>query len=216
MVTVVCTGGDEPPSSLSLSWLNASHRIVAADGGLATLRRLGRRADLWVGDGDSLEGGPQAWASWYREAVVLDRAKDETDTEAAVRVALETSATDTGAADAGPTEVWLLGGSGQRMDHWWANLRLVASTPQITRWLTAYEQARSVSSGTLVLEAGTVSVFPLGPGPWSLTSEGLRWPVDGVDFSRWHSLSNEAAPGARLSVVRGQFLVLQPLEGERA
>lgn len=203
MVTVVCTGGDEPPSSLSLSWLNASQRIVAADGGLATLRHLGRRADLWVGDGDSLEGGPDAWSDWYQEAVVLDRAKDETDTEAAVRVAV----------DAGASEVWLIGGSGQRMDHWWANLRLVGSTPRITRWLTAFEQVRSVSSGTLTLEPGTVSVFPLGPGPWSMTSQGLRWPLDGVDFTRWHSLSNEAVTGARVTVVRGHFLVLQPLQG---
>lgn len=206
MVTVVCTGGDEPPSSLSLSWFAASQRLVAADGGLATLRRLGRVADLWVGDGDSLEGGPQAWSAWYRQAVVLDRAKDETDTEAAVRVALEA-----GASDPGATEVWLMGGSGQRMDHWWANLRLVASTPQITRWLTGYEQAQALSSGSLEVEAGTVSVFPLGDGPWAMKSQGLRWPLDVVDFSRWHSLSNEASPGARVTVVRGRFLVLRPL-----
>ena len=207
MVTVVCTGGEVPPSSLSLDWLNASHKIIAADGGLAFLKLLGRRADLWIGDGDSLQGSLTDWAPWFTEAKVLERAKDETDTEAAVRAAVDT----------GAGEIWLLGGGGGRMDHWLANVRLMACYPTVTRWLTRFETIEVLDSGkSLSLKEGVVSIFPLGGGPWKISSEGLRWPVDQVDFARWHSLSNEvSARGARVEAKKGRFLVLRPdLQGE--
>lgn len=198
MVTVVCTGGEAPPEHLCAQWFSLADRTVAADGGLALLRRAGRRADLWIGDGDSLSGAPEGWRSWAEEVRLLDRAKDDSDTEAAVRTVL-----------AG--EVWLVGGAGGRMDHWWANLRLFAAENRMTRWLTAHETASRLGPGRSVsVSAGPVSVFPLGPGPWRAGSSGLRWPLDGVDFRVWHSLSNEAGPEARLTASEGSFLVLQP------
>jgi thiamine pyrophosphokinase len=204
MVTVVCTGGEAPPSSLSLLWIDAADRTIAADGGLKILKTLGRRADVWVGDGDSL-GPLDVWSDWYREALVLDRAKDDSDTEAAVKLAL----------DRGATEVWLVGGAGQRMDHWWANQRLLAHEGAVTRWLTGHEEIWNLGPGGSVhVVPGTVSVFPLGSGPWKVASHGLRWPLDAVDFHRWHSLSNEAqAGGADVSVAEGRILVLRPFEG---
>jgi thiamine pyrophosphokinase len=202
MITVVCTGGEAPPVSLCLAWVEASATSVAADGGLELLRRLGRQADLWVGDGDSLEGGPGAWGTWAREFRVLDQAKDDSDTEAAVQAAL----------DRGATEIWLIGGSGQRMDHWWANQRLMARVPEVKRWLTAWERAWTLGQGeSLELTEGTVSVFPLGLGPWKIRSQGLRWPLETVDFTTWHSLSNEVGPrGGTVTADAGRFLVLAP------
>jgi len=118
--------------------------------------------------------------------------------------------------DLGATEIWLLGGGGQRMDHWMANLRLVTNRPQITRWLTAREEIWNLSPGASVaVSEGTISVFPLGSGPWLLRSRGLHWPLDAVDFGRWHSLSNMAGQGAEVTVVAGQALVMRPfLEGQ--
>ena len=206
MVTAVCTGGDTPPMALSLLWLEACQRTVAADGGLSLFRHHGRQADLWIGDGDSLPGTLAEWAPWFRESRILPRAKDDTDTEAAVQAAL----------DLGSREVWLLGGGGGRMDHWWANLRLFASQPRLTRWLTAHEEAWNLGTGdTLVLSAGVVSIFPLGLGPWSIQSQGLRWPLESVDFTRWHSLANEVTDQAQFMVHSGQFLVLRPLREDR-
>ena len=203
MVTVVCTGGEEPPSSQSLAWLNASQRVIAADGGLQWLRALGRKADLWIGDGDSLSGPLENWADSFHTAVVLPRDKDETDTEAAVRTAVAM----------GTAEIWLMGGSGGRMDHWWANLRLVAGQPAIKRWLTGHEEAWNVGPGECQnLPGGVISIFPLGQGPWSVSSRGLRWPLTGLDFSTCHSLSNEALPEALIQVDQGRVLVMRPIE----
>lgn len=202
MITVVCTGGEKPPSSLSLAWINACQRTIAADGGLELLRSLGKKANLWIGDGDSLRGPLSSWSEWFEEARVLDTVKDDSDTEAAVRAAL----------DGGASEVWLIGGAGGRMDHWWSNVRLLANRPQVTRWLTGCEEAWNLTQGSrLDVSVGTVSIFPLGEGPWTIRSVGLRWPVDSVDFRRWHSLSNEVVhPGGSVTVDSGQFLVLRP------
>jgi len=204
MITVVCTGGEAPPSLLSLAWIEASQRTIAADGGLALLKNLNRKADLWIGDGDSLDGPLALWADWYQEAKFLDSAKDDSDTDAAVNAALEW----------GSHEVWLLGGAGGRMDHWWSNLRLVARQPALTRWLTRNEEAWNLGPGDRVtLNRGVVSVFPLGSGPWQIGSEGLRWPLDAVNFNQWHSLSNEIlSPKGSLAVQAGRFLVIRPLE----
>ena len=60
------------------------------------MKNLGRKADLWIGDGDSLPGVLGEWQSWFHESRLLDRAKDETDTEAAVRVAVDEGADEVG------------------------------------------------------------------------------------------------------------------------
>ncbi len=203
MVTAVCTGGEAPPASIALAWLDRCGSVVAADGGLRFLKSLGRRADLWVGDGDSL-GDPAPWALWFDDSLHLDSAKDDSDTDAAVAAALSR----------GAQQVWLLGGGGGRLDHWWSNLRLFASRPQLTRWLTGSDEAWNLEpGGTLDVPQGTVSVFPLGSGPWKARSAGLSWPLEKVDFTRWHSLSNIAGPKARVESVEGRFLVIRPLEG---
>ena len=206
MITAVCTGGEAPPASVALAWLDHCGTIAAADGGLKFLKSVGRRAHLWVGDGDSL-GDPASWSPWYDEALRLDSEKDDSDTDAAVAEALRR----------GADEVWLLGGGGGRLDHWWSNLRLFAATPRLTRWLTAHEEAWNLKSGgSIEIPRGPVSVFPLGTGPWRVSSHGLKWPLGPVDFSRWHSLSNVAGPGARVEAAEGSFLVLRPLNEGKA
>lgn len=200
MITVVCTGGEAPPLRLCRPWLEAATQVIAVDGGLALVRSLGRKADLWIGDGDSVTGTD--WEVHARSHQRLSTDKDDTDTEAALK-----------AVQGG--EVWLVGGAGGRMDHWWSNLKAVTADPRVSRWLTAHETLwRLTPTQPVTVEPGIVSVFGIGSGPWQLASEGLRWPLEPVDFGRWHSQSNEAlATGGHLRSLAGEALVLVPHRG---
>ena len=96
-------------------WDEGLALVVAADGGARHATGLGVRIDRWVGDGDSL---PAAALAELRAAGVpvelVAAEKDETDTELALRAAVE----------AGATDVVILGAfGGPRLDHALANVR---------------------------------------------------------------------------------------------
>ena len=194
MVRVVCTGGEAPPSLLSLSWLGASHRIIAADGGLVHLKNLGKKADLLIGDGDSLEGTLSDWVDWYKEARLLDRVKDDSDTEAAVKEAV-------------PGGGWTIGGPQCALDGPSARVNSVVDP------LGGSLEPWSRRSITAPSRNGFHLPFVLG----SLENRVHRFTVafgrSGF-LSVAYSLSNEAlSQGASLSVKSGRFLVLRSLEG---
>jgi thiamine pyrophosphokinase len=180
--------------------LNSCSVVVAADGGLAALQGQQRVADVVVGDFDSLTMESKDLQTLAKKVERLDHHKDESDTDAAVRRAKEFL----------PDEIWLVAGSGGRMDHWLSNLRLVEHLSLITRWYTPVQTILRLSPGqVLSITPGLVSVFPLGSGPWNLRSHGLRWPLEPVNFDRWHSLSNQADDGASVESLAGEFLVFQ-------
>lgn len=169
------------------------------------LQGTGFVADVAVGDLDSLQESGLPWRDLTKEVQAYSSHKDLTDTELAVELAL----------GSGAGCLWLFGGGGGRMDHWLSNLRLFESSPAIGRWYTPFDIGFRLGEGlSLRLSDGRVSVFPVGLGPWQASSQGLRWPLDQVDFSRWHSLSNVAQTGATIESQQGEFLVLQDWTGE--
>lgn len=198
MVCVVCAAGEAPRPARGLAWLESADLVVAADGGLAFLRALGRRADLWLGDGDSSPGPEASWAPWFGERLSFPPDKDHSDTELAVAEALRR----------GADEVWLLGGAGARLDHTLANWALLVRETRVRRWLTGREEIHSLEPGdSLDVAAGTLSVFPLGEGPWQVRDRGLRWPLAGFDFARGYSLSNRAGEDGRIEVLAGRVAI---------
>jgi len=105
-------------------WDDGLAFVVAADGGARHAAGLGVRLDRWVGDGDSL---PAAALEELRAAGIpvelVTAEKDETDTELALRAAL----------DAGATDIVILGAfGGPRLDHALANAGLLAH-PSLAR-----------------------------------------------------------------------------------
>ena len=65
------------------------------------------------------------------------------------------------------------------------------------------------------LKCESVSVFPAGNGPHRCTAQGLKWPVDSLDWDTGaYSLSNRAVHGRfTLEAEAGRFLVILPLDG---
>ena len=100
-------------------WLEPAALVIAADGGARHAASLDLPLAAWVGDGDSLG---EAGIADLRAAGVPVRqvaaAKDESDTELAVRMAIER----------GATRIVVLGGlGGARLDHALANVGLLAA-----------------------------------------------------------------------------------------
>ena len=178
--------------------------LIAADGGFARLKALGKRPDLTVGDFDSL--------GYIPEGPVLRHPveKDDTDMLLAVREGLRR----------GCDTFLLYGGIGGRPDHTIANLQTLAFIRE--------NGAHGVLCGsgyaaTLIREealtrpaaaAGTLSVFAYGGEACGVTLEGLYYPLTEGSltpaFPIGVSNSFTGAP-VRVCVRQGRLLVLWEL-----
>lgn len=98
-------------------------QVIAADSGLDHLRRWGIRADVAVGDFDSVSAEGLEWARTSgTELLVHPQEKEETDLELALLIAMQQS----------PRRIVVAGISGGRPDHYLANLALL-SHPRFAR-----------------------------------------------------------------------------------
>ncbi|HHV51817.1 MAG TPA: thiamine diphosphokinase [Candidatus Avimonas sp.] len=100
----------ENPGALR-RFLREDDYIIAADAGLQLANRLGIKADCLVADFDSLKEQPGGGIPVYR----LPVRKDDTDTMAAARIGLQE----------GFKDFLLLGASGGRLDHTFANFSVM-------------------------------------------------------------------------------------------
>ena len=109
---------------------------IAADAGYKALREAGIEPDVFVGDGDSLGYIPD-----ISDRTVLRCEKDDTDTEAAIRLGFER----------GFTRFVLLGAlGGKRFSHSLANIRCLSYRPAGTgHWRMKGPSALVVSRGGL-------------------------------------------------------------------
>lgn len=204
-------GGDGPDRDIGMKALGRFDRAVAADSGLIAAERWQVRCDLIVGDMDSIDDTSRLDKYPPDTVIRLPTDKDETDTEAALRLL----------AGLGCTERILIGGGGGRLDHTLAIVALFDRGDVPDRWITALEDVRLLDAGvdghaelrSSVRPHSLVSVFPLGEGPWIARSDGLRWALDELRWKRGEfGISNVAETGTfSVSAERGRFLVITPL-----
>ena len=192
-------------------WLASDDLLIAADGGAASLDRIGRRPDRLIGDLDSVSAG--LVASLEAAGTRVERHptdKDASDSELAIGAAIA----------AGGTEIVLLGAlGGARLDHEVANLLLIAD-PELEgvdiRLIQGGTTVRVLrGGGRLTLhdaDGELVSLLPVGGDATGVTTTGLRWSLaDAVlRMGRSRGLSNELVEAsASVSLERGTLLVVQ-------
>ena len=191
-------------------WSDGLDLVIAADGGARHATAVGRSIDLWVGDGDSI--GEAGLASIAEAGIPIRRSpvdKDESDTELALLAALE----------AGARRVTILGAlGGERFDHGLANVWLLGH-PGLAgcdvRLLDATVRIRLVGPGRADLGGrigDLVTLLPFGGDATGLTTDGLRYPLQGESLRSGPSrgLSNVRVAGdAGLTVGSGRILVLE-------
>lgn len=203
MADICCVIGAMDPGEIILP---EGALTIAADGGLAHLKRQGLTADLIVGDFDSL--------GWIPEGPNVIRhpvEKDDTDMMLAVKTGLER----------GCRRFLMYGGLGGRLDHAYANL-------QTLTWLAEHGAQGWLLGGGMVATAirngqqdfaaghqGTISVFCPDGEARGVDLKGLYYPLEDAVLTSGFPLgvSNQFTGGpASVSVRDGTLLMMwEPL-----
>lgn len=212
-VAIVLAGGD-PVDPAIAGALPRPGYVVAADSGLEQAARLGLRADLAVGDFDSVAEETLALA--VAGGCRVDRhpvAKHHTDLELALLSARAW----------GADHIVVVGGHGGRLDHLMANVLALAGpdmeATSVEGWMggARVDVARPGRGVNLVGHAGDlVTLLAVGGPARGVRTEGLRYPLDGEDLlpGSTRGVSNEmVGAAATVAAAAGVVLVIRPTAG---
>lgn len=183
---VTLLGAGPVPDGALAAALALAPVAIAADGGANLALPKGVSLRAVIGDMDSV-ADPESLRA--RGVTLLEIAEqDSTDLEKCLR------------SIAAPFFVGL-GFLGGRADHALAAFNALVVAPEAKVALLGAQDVCFLCPETLALDlpAGTrVSFFPMGPA-CGLLSEGLRWPVSGLDFAPYGRIGvSNAALGGRL------------------
>jgi thiamine pyrophosphokinase len=213
-VAIVLAGGDPVASGMRRSLPDDAY-VVAADSGVHLAAMLGLHVDRVVGDMDSAD--PAAVDAAERAGATIERhpaEKDATDLELALLVAQRH----------GVDRVVIVGGAGGRLDHFLANVALLASP----RFAELSIEARFGDARVTVARGGSapveiegapgdlVTLLPAGGTARGVTTKGLQYPLHGDDLplGTTRGVSNVIVDApVSVALDGGTLLVVQPLGG---
>lgn len=166
--------------------------VIAADSGMEYFYRSGKKPDVIIGDFDSVKSEA---LSYFREQPDIEirelvPEKDDTDTEAAIRLAVSM----------GAEEITLLGATGSRLDHVLGNIELLGIGLQCgvpICMCDANNRIRMIDHGITLgrdEQFGTyVSLIPYTEQVEHLTLTGFKYPLSDACLRGFCSLgvSNE-------------------------
>lgn len=179
--------------------------VIAADSGYKNARALGAKVDVLIGDFDSL--GDASVPSGI-ERIELPPQKDDTDTQAAVKLAMER----------GCNEIIIIGGIGTRLDHSLSTAAILGEFKArgIHGYVTnGYNRIHYLENDSLlVARSGCkyLSVITLDKKCKGVSVEGCRYPLKNakLDRNNQYAVSNEITGNVALvSVRRGALYVIE-------
>ncbi|NCB91629.1 MAG: thiamine diphosphokinase [Clostridia bacterium] len=213
MKTLIITGGNiEEDFALSFMKKMDPDYILGVDRGLEFCYRHQISPDYIVGDFDSL---PPEILEWYKtEGKIPIReynpVKDATDTMIALEKALDEKS----------SEIWILGGTGTRIDHVLCNIHILKNAWKKNTPAYIVDSRNlitlPVKSGFVIRKEEQygkyVSFFPLGEEVEGLTLEGFKYPLDRYHLRNLEGLgvSNEIESDmAKVSWEKGILVMIQ-------
>lgn len=184
---VLVANGNMPAVNI-ISQLGKVDRWIGVDGGCRILDAWQILPHFIIGDMDSI---PQALLKKYQEYnipnIVHPRAKDETDLELALELALKSN----------PSQVTILGAIGDRLDHTLANILLLSRCLDkgIPAKIMDEQQSIYLVDNKLKLQGKPGDLFSLMPIKGVLKGvslRGLEYPLENatLDFGTPQGLSN--------------------------
>lgn len=182
--------------------------VIAVDAGICHLEKQGIRADLVIGDFDTLKRIPK-----HPNVITLSAEKDDTDTFAAIREGIR----------AEYTGFRIYCGTGGRIDHTLANLQALAYLSENGMRGFLFDKDNvitAVTNGRLCFEkipCGYVSVFSYSPKSCGVTLCGLRYELENATLTNTFPIgvSNEFINRESIiSVQTGTLLIVFPREAK--
>lgn len=210
MDTPVCYifgAGEFSPCEITLS---DDDLVIAADGGYDHLIGMGLRADIALGDFDSVTSY-EIWEDNICEKFTYPPEKDDTDMMLAIKLGLSKSYKNFA----------IYGGLGGRLDHTLANIQALSFIASEGAQAVLYHEHYALtviknSSFTIPKDtSGYISIFSLSDKSENVTIKGLKYQVEGVTLTNNFPLgvSNEAiGKKGIISVENGTLLILWNME----
>jgi thiamine pyrophosphokinase len=208
---VVFIGGTAPHPDV-VARLPVPRFVIAADSGLDHALALDVDVDLVVGDLDSVSGSALTWAR--NRGIAIEShptAKEATDTELALEAATAR----------GVSQILVVSGIGDRVDHGLAALSGAASPrwagARVEAWWGHAHVAVLHGPGHVTLAAPTgslVSLVPVHGAATGLTTQGLEYPLTNETLPAGTSrgISNVVtSTPTSVSLSSGTVLVITPL-----
>ncbi len=205
MNTPICYifgAGEFVPCNITLT---ESDLVIAADGGYDHLLQIGLRADVVIGDFDSVTSS-EIWEDTVCEKLTYPPEKDDTDMMLAIKLGLSR----------GFGQFNIYGGLGGRLDHTVANIQglsfLAEHSAQGILHHPDYELTVIKNSSFTVAKdkTGYISVFSLSDTSENVTIKGLEYELEGATLTNSFPLGvSNAATGKKgiISVERGTLLI---------
>lgn len=214
-LAILFCAGEKPSKVLIETVLKTvkKTKLYCADGGANYLKELGLIPDVLIGDMDSLDKGLLAeYKEGGTEVVCYPPEKDFSDTELAIeRLIL-----------AGEKNLLLLGAMGGRLDHYYANLMLMASYGRRGIKLHLIDDSNFISyldEGEYLIkkEEGYLSFFALKDSGIKLSLSGVKYPLKEalVPFGASLCLSNEFLTDAKVHFLEGDGVMILSEESVR-
>lgn len=210
--TVIVSGGMlEEEFALSILQNEETEFVIGVDRGLVFLYDHNIRPDYIVGDFDSV---PRKLIDYYREEADVpirefNPVKDASDTEIALRLCLGMNR----------KEIWILGATGSRIDHLWANvqcLQIALEAGADARIVDSHNQIRLLDKGITLKREETFgkyfSLFPMELPVDALSITGAKYPLKNHFLKPNDSLcvSNEfAADEVKISFMFGKVILME-------
>ncbi|MCD6362723.1 MAG: thiamine diphosphokinase [Synergistetes bacterium] len=192
--------------------LEGADLIICADGGGNYLYAWGVKPDILIGDMDSISAEALLYFEGAGVKIVrFPRDKDYTDSHLALLEALRFS----------PSEVIIIGGLGDRMDHNIANIHLLyLALKRGVRAKLVNERYEAIilkeGENRMEISGEKISLLPLTSKVIFSRSEGLKWKLDDLTFSLENPIGISNEPLGKeviIDVKEGYAILFQVKEG---
>lgn len=210
-VLIVSGGNTDYEQAVGLIKNSGYEIIVAVDSGLNFMKKADITPDVVVGDFDSVDHEILEYfrKNEFIDFHVLEPEKDDTDTEYAIRFAI----------DQGASSITIIGATGTRLDHVLGNISLLGiglendvciEMIDTNNRIRVFDKSFSIKKDEQF--GKYISLIPLMGAVKGVTLKGMKYSLDNYDMKGFNSLgiSNEIeADEAFFEIAEGILVVVE-------